>query len=305
MMAASRNPSDDPVDGPYVVTDQREARDALGRLVLYRKLASWLLLYVSGLPTLDGVIATAWNRRTSEAIASFAGRLGGDQLLIRSDTENEDARSPRGGYLVGLEDIEREAKRFLERDRVVYFLEPRSPFDDLYSISLAPSTGWEDWSLEVVGPGFDASDLKRGDVTPHEIFRATRMPAGFRYEREHLVSPLEYAASRSIRMEKVGRLLARASHETYAGPIDPDDAARELGRRGETLLLDATAYVPITDALLERALAYAERVRPSVDAYRAPAISMSFIGRAADPIFWDIVWPDTKYIVGQPASPLE
>ena len=92
--------------------------------------------------------------------------------------------------------------------RTVFLLEPKSPFDDLYSLSMR--FGDNEAEVEVVGPGFDASDLKRGDESPHELIRLARKSANGGYVEvgRSELSPAQYRAAWKRRLGKVGRMVA-------------------------------------------------------------------------------------------------
>jgi hypothetical protein len=65
------------------------------------------------------------------------------------------------------------------------------------------------------------------------------------------------------------------------------------------MLLDATEYDPIPDRLLAAAMEQAIRLsreirRQGLDD-EGVVLSLSFVGYEARPVFWDVVWPGTKY----------
>jgi phosphohistidine swiveling domain-containing protein len=280
-----------------------EAKLAATRFASYRKLRSWLLLREANLPTPRGVIISEWGTKTSSDLTRWARGLGIDRLLLRSDRVAEDGAYPRGGFLVSLDDIEMESRWFLEQGRIVFLMEPYSPFDDLYSFSVRLSDTRAE--VEVVGAGFDASDLKRGDESPHERLLLARSRSGLTISHRNVVSPRRYKPSWERRCRKVGRLIAGRD-------ISLDDAAaglsavRRLPVTGETLLLEnSDRYTPIPDRLLLPAVSlYAAAASRSRQLARAGAVvSASFVGRSATLIFWDVCWPELKY-EGAPDRPL-
>lgn len=292
--------------GTHVIVSSADARRAVVRFGDCRKLMSWLTIHAAGLPALKGLIVDGWTRGTCDAIDLFARRLNATGLMIRSDHKADTGRSPRGGYVVPLARLGSEVRWFLDQGRVVFLLEPRSPFDDLYSLTMAAVPGSDRWMVEVAGPGFDASDLKRGDVTPHEILEATPKHGAYAVSRERCTSQLEYERSLATRFTKVARLLGWPSEQGQPPvDLDPEVVAAKLASRGETLLLEAHIYRPIPQALLHRALDEAVKLRRTMDSCAMPvgniAISMSYLGRRADPVFWDVVWPSAKYVIGPTA----
>jgi hypothetical protein len=281
------------------VDDAQQAAEAVPLFRLYPKLLGWLVLHAAGLPTLPGLIVTEWNPAVARAATRFADRWPSQELLVRSDSPVETGRSPRGGYLVALAELEPEARLLLEKGRAVFLLEPASPFDDAYSISCEPDVTWRHWLLEIVGPGFDASDLKRGDVTPHEQVRLTVEAGEIRVIDRMVASAELQATARAIRLEKIARLLA----------CTPAKVDHKLRQRGETMLLDEATYPPIPLELIEVAVQHAVRLEPELKRHDLSAepvmLSLSFIGRRARPVFWDVMWPRARYSASIGTHPLE
>jgi hypothetical protein len=273
-----------------------DAAGLISRFRRYPKLLSWLLLHVAELPALPGVIVTRWDGTAAARVERFTARWATRSLLMRSDSAAETGRAPRGGFLVAAADAEREAGALLAQDRVVFFLEPASPFSDLYSANLEPDTAWSDWLIEVVGPGFDASDLKRGDVTPHERLQVALGAGGLSVRNRDLASGGVIAAGRTIRLDKIARML----------DVDPAEVEPTLRRRGEVLPVDEQGYRRLPDALLAHALETAVQLRPALAEHALSdervMLSLSFLAPRARLVFWDVVWPDAKYVVANSDS---
>jgi hypothetical protein len=266
-----------------------DAAASLARFRSYSKLLSWLVLHVAGVPALPGIIVTDWDEAIADTVDRFANQWPAQSLLLRSDAASETARSPRGGFVSHRRDLERQVVALLQQGRLAFLLEPLSPFDDLYSISLQPDPAWRQWEVEVVGPGFDASDLKRGDVTPHERLRLRTRHGEVHVTSQTISSPEAQVTAREIRMEKVAALLGCST----------ESVAEVLSDRGETLLVDNVAYRPIPQGLLQAALGHAARLKPELQksdlADEGLLLSMSFVGQMARAVFWDVVWPSGKY----------
>lgn len=274
-----------------LIDDGEDASRVLARFRDYPKLLSWLILHVAGLPALSGVVVEAWNSAAEDVVERFVSRWASRTLLLRSDSASETGRAPRGGFVVGDADVEQATRALLGERRVVFLLEPASPFDDLYSANLEPDSEWHEWLIEVVGAGFDASDLNRGDVTPHEQLRVGARDGAWELDARRIATPQAQAAARTIRIRKVAGLLN----------CKPADVGHVLQQRGDTMLLDSEAYVPIPEELLVRAIASAARLRPLLTRHdlrdQRVVISSSYLTREARLVFWDVVWPGAKYRV--------
>jgi hypothetical protein len=278
--------------GFAAIHDAESAGRAIDRFERFPKILSWLVLHSAGLPTLPGVIVSRWDLGVARGIEDFASTLGWDQLLVRSDAAAESGRSPRGGYLIAPEQVETEVRALLDQGRAVFLLEPASPFDDLYSMSMQPDVAWHEWRLEIVGAGFDASDLKRGDATPHEQIRGRLGARGFDVLERVVAKDDVFQATRAIRVAKAARLLH----------CSPDEVPAELSRLGETLLLDFQTYRPIPYEDVAAIVHHAARVRQVLVGRhlddRRITISASLLGQTGEPVFWDLVWPGSKYRIG-------
>lgn len=276
--------------GVVAIGTAQQAAEAIQRFDRCAKLVGWLVLHAAGLPAPPGIIVTNWDDAVAQAVDQFARQWHSEAVLVRSDSPAETALSPRGGFLSSRLDVTERVRPWLDEGRVCFLLEPLSPFDDLYSLSLEPDPLWELWEVEVVGPGYDASDLKRGDVTPLERISIEAADAAVRVASRIISSDETQAVARQIRFEKIAALLG--------GSID--SVAETLRLRGETLLLDNPTYPPIPPSLLERAVRQSHRLKSELEkrglAEPGVLLSMSYVGRSARPVFWDVVWPASKYV---------
>jgi hypothetical protein len=196
--------------------------------------------------------------------------------------------------LVALDVVEHEVDGILASGRVVFLLEPANPFSDLYSVGLNVWPG-EDLVVEVVSPGFDASDLKRGHATPHERLRISRTSG--RTIEHTVISAPAYEVSWHERLLKARSLRRRDSSPSS---LRRDISREELRHLGGDLLLEAeSGYQPIRVDLLQEFVSNAASLGPRLREMDLPSepymISMSYVGRDARPVYWDIVWPQLKY----------
>ena len=270
------------------------ARASLNSYWEYPKVRSWLLLWTAELPTCEGVVVTRGTDGWASVLATFMKSRGWTELLVRSDSTHETGAAPRGGSVLGGRELMATVEGLLRQDRAVFALEPLSPYSDAYSLSLVPDAAWRRWVIEIVGPGFDASDLKRGDVTPHETIEAdVQLPAEAVVLRRRVVADdRRQARSWLLRVAKVARQLK----------CPPAEVHRELQARGEPMLVQPWRYPPIREALVASVVRASYRARGEVAARLlepgAVVFSMSFVGHQARPVFWDIVVPSEKYRIG-------
>jgi hypothetical protein len=99
----------------------------------------------------------------------FLDETGSQVSLIRHDKRPETPPYPRGGFLVGQTLLQEAIDFFFALDRIVAVYEKADPLLNMHNMNFLFESERELW-VEVMGPGFDASDLQRGDLSPHESF---------------------------------------------------------------------------------------------------------------------------------------
>lgn len=161
----------------YDLRKPEDLNTALRDLRGFWKFWSACLLSSCGLPTLRGIIITRPYLEMRDDIIRFLNEVGSESALIRHDKRLEAPPHPRGGFLVGKDLIEEAIGFFFKLERIVAVYEPADPLLNTYNINLMFESDREVW-IDVVGPGFDASDLQRGDLSPHESFSVALSPEG-------------------------------------------------------------------------------------------------------------------------------
>ena len=257
------------------------------------KIRSWAAIMALEYPTISGVVVTGWDLVAQTTLKKFAEQRNVDRLLVRSDAPLETGRYPRGGYEVEIDDLEVEARKFLHQGRTPYFLEPRSRYRDMYSLGILLWPG-SDIVVEVMGPGFDASDLNRGDLNPHERLRFSEDGADV---LEHwTTSEPQYEESVRLRLLKIGEL---ASGADLSDSRIVERAEAFLSERHEVLLLEAKTYNPAPLDLIREAVGNVVQMAgrfTEVGLAGPPlVVSLSYWSSELLPIYWDVVWPELKY----------
>lgn len=262
----------------------------------FNKLRSYLELKAAGLPVLQGIIVTNASPAASEAVAAFAKGLGVRQLLLRHDRKPERPPYPRGGFLFPVDAFESTAAPFFAEERVLFLLEPLSPFDNGHNVNVLVQDERR-VVLEAVGPGFDASDLNRGDITPHEVLILPGLGSATPLKHE-IVSGSDYSHSVDLRLKKIAARVG-VVEEVVGG------ARRYLEAQGHDILLThLNTYVPIGPTHVREALGTASKLSESGVAKPPFILSMSWVDRGTRFVCWDITRPATKYDIGPPAMRL-
>lgn len=290
----------------YDLQKSDELKAVLRDLWGFWKLWSACLLSDSGLPTLRGVSVTRSYSRMRADLQRFLSDMGQPVALIRHDKCPEAPPTPRGGFLVGERRLEETIRFFFEIDRIVAVYEMADPLLNSHNMNvLFESEGAA--TVEVLGPGFDASDLQRGDLSPHEAFSVSMAPDGAVSEIRlvHRIDQSSYAESLRARNEKIKKKLASSPSEALARRIGedlgfPKDLEAHLKAIGSPLY-GPQGYQPVPEQLVRETVTSIIRSQV-VGRYREvtgvgfPLVfSTSLVNRGQKQVFWDIVSPALKF----------
>jgi hypothetical protein len=282
---------------------------ALGLVNGYLKFASILWIRSLGQPTLDGIIIRRWSAKTADAVRAFCAKNGNNELLLRIDKRGTRWSARRGGYIIPAADVEQTVRELSKLDTITAMLEPASPHRDLYCLACVILPEENKSIIEVVGPGFDTSDLVRSDLLPHERFDVSlpfeeRQPAaGLRkfVKRTYVIAPDTYKKSVEDRLTKIGaRLRNPAFPNEVSGEPDKlrEDALRFLHRhREDLLLLHAKRYTPIPESYLLRFIMGVRSMLTGLERHGIRLGTVTFSGTFTTRkrlVYWDFFPADTK-----------
>jgi hypothetical protein len=215
-------------------------------------------MYALGLPVLSGVVVSDWSRTSVRAVHTFSENGPYSKLLLRIDKRNERWTRRRGGYLLTLDEIPETIRALHREGMIAALLEPASPYSDQYSLAGVTAPDQEKLIVEVVGPGFDASDILRSDLQPHERWEADLSPIVSRTKftdpiscrRTFSTTSAEYKRSVQERLVKIG---ARVKN-----PAFPDEVLKSSSTDAVRLREEAVAFLKKARqmTLLEHAKSY-------------------------------------------------
>ena len=294
------------IEPVYDLTAAAGREAALRDLRGYWKLWSACLLQKTGLPTLRGMIVTRRSAKIEAEIHNFLQRIKASKALIRHDIQHEAPPYPRGGFLVPEHLLPETLDFFFRLHRIVAIYEPADPLLNSYNLNVLFATG-TDARVEVLGAGFDASDLQRGDLSPHEVFSivisARGKIAGLR--RVKAVDKKTYEESRQLRLKKIQRKFEESPTPELARQIREDlkfpATLGEYLKRLPSPLSKAEPYALISEALVGDTVAAIVNSNvitlfQSETGVGFPLnFSTSLIDKGKRQVYWDIVSPDLKF----------
>lgn len=297
------------LDEPALNHEQRDQR--------YPKWATLCLLRSLGHPVLNaGCVPPSQGLGAVQSVAArLCEAVNADRLLLRSDGGVETRTYYQGGNTFTLDALLSRAAHLFDLGRAVIVMEPTNRFTNRLSatIRIDRSAGRHAGSLvvEVLGPGFDVSDLTRGGIAPE--LRLWAENVSWHHYHEPWWSDFRSTTLMSPKAERHRRRqrLTRLAHELLSEPKElpltapPSVAASWLRQRGYHGLWEPLN--PLTaarelrrwydDAFL---IGHALLGRP----WRCLALSFSRLGDGRS-IYWDVVDGQRKFgpAVGPNAQP--
>lgn len=276
------------------------------------KSSSILWLHVNRFPALPGLILGGWFQESEESIVRFCRKKDLSEVLLRIEKPGQRWTRRRGGYTLPLKAVEGLVQDLAAEGMLAIFLEPASPYTDFFSLTSVCEVDAGKIDIEVVGTGFDASDILRSDTTPHERFeirfddqlRAPWDRAKLRSTRTHLVDEESYRASVRQRLVKIGARLRNPAFPeeqmqpgTSASTLEDlvQEATHYLRESGQmALLASSDRYEPIPsrlfDSFLTELLRLCKAVAESDVPWRTFSLAGSFLSEERL-VIWDFFPP--------------
>jgi len=265
-----------------------------------------LWMHALGLPVLSGVVVSDWSEASAGAIRKFCRTHRFSELLLRIDKRDDRWTRRRGGYLIPLSQVPATVRELKREGRIAVLLEPASPYADEYSLAGISVPEQQKIIVEVVGPGFDASDILRGDLQAHERWELDLLPmrrgrapdSAVPGARVYLTTSEQYAESVQLRLAKIGARTQNPAFPDILFKAGGSNAVqlREAGAsflkttRQTALLKHLDAYVPIPQKYPWSFARYAESLLSSLAAYGIHLGATSFAASVIPKrglIFWD------------------
>ena len=284
--------------------------DALAALRNCWKSSSLVWMHANRFPALPGVILSDWSHKSEEAVVRFCRERNISELLVRIEKPSQRWTRRRGGYTISVEKVGGFVEELAREGMILILLEPANPNSDFFSLTCVSEVDKGRIDVEVVGPGFDASDVLRADITPHERFEITldrkldRDHSQMSIKRSYLVDREDYQASVRRRLAKIG---ARLRNPAFPEELLPPAAVPQVAER---LVEDATGYLreshqtallehsdhydPIPahllDLFVEQVLRLSRSVADSNVLWRTFALAASFLSEDRL-VIWDFFPP--------------
>ncbi len=246
----------------------------------YSKLSSICQLLRLGIWTTEGVILAGSSDRAIAAALAFARSRRWAQFLLRHDSIQP--KTIQGGFLVGSDELSPWVERFVQQG-VCILLEPFNAIRNGYNISWLVDRSVS--AVEIVGPGFDASDLQRGQTQPHEVRSVDFDIPSFGTPK--FIGTDAYLHSVADRERKIWwkYYLRELDSDRWRDLSETEALACRRYKQSRGQLIPQR-YRPIPTSTLHRCL---KRVLPIVAAWRnnSAVIASSFV-QTGELVYWDV-----------------
>lgn len=295
-------PSFPPLELRHV--SERNLRESVNSMNGYLKFASMIWIRALRQPILDGLFVKRWGTSAHQSLRAFCDRHGSDDVLLRVDTLNKRWSERRGGYIIRAAQARAVTRALNNEGKIAAFLEPASPYRDRYSLAAVTDDLNETITVEVVGPGFDASDLLRSDSFPHQRFetfvpRPSRPLPHLAFRgRPYIIRLDDYRHAVDERLIKIGARLRNPAYprtEVGSSAIQRTQLIQEaidyLQRTKQVALLNhRESYEPVPTHFLETFVAGVGNLIGGLCRYNIRLGATSFSGTFTSRgrfVFWD------------------
>lgn len=157
---------------------------------------------IAGVPVLPSLLLIERN----DDIVQKRIETWGLPVMLRMDYSTLPKMKPLGGLPLYTMNAVLGTSKFLWREHLYPLLQRNvSRFLDVYSVGALFESTSNIATLEIVGPGFDASDLRLGFTSPQEFLRINLTRS--RIIEQRVIAPTEYKKERSRRLKKIKKFL--------------------------------------------------------------------------------------------------
>jgi len=132
----------------------------------WSKVFTYQLLYRLGCPVMKSVLLSDTKAISQSILDEIKDYLESNQTTLRFQYIKPNSKPIRGGSIVTLDS--QCISKYISDEYLLWFMNPLDRLKNKYGINVTFNKHLEKIIYEIVGQGFDVSDLNRGDLKPHE-----------------------------------------------------------------------------------------------------------------------------------------
>lgn len=183
----------------------------------WEKIDTYLTLSKLGCPVLKSALIRSDEHITEEMVCKLQNHFKTEEVTVRYQYVRPNIHPIQGGnrYQLSLETL----ASLQNADTYLWLMEPIDRLKNEYGINIYFRPG--QCCIEIVGYGFDVSDLNRGQVSPHQTITAelpVRMGAyneWWKFLKYTFATQEEYARSIDRRMKKLSQMNYTVSRQFF------------------------------------------------------------------------------------------
>lgn len=208
------------------------------------KIDTYLMLSKIGCPVFKSAVIMPDEIIDQKTISRLYDYFKTDDVTVRYQYIRPSINPIQGGNRYKLS--QKEIASLQNRDVLLWLLEPINRLENEYGINLYFHCN--NCNIEVVGKGFDVSDLNRGQISPHQVI-ITELPIRmgvynewWKFLKYSFVGEAEYKLSQVRRIKKLSEMGYKVSKDIFNKKYQPISMEKL-----EELLL----YISLIDACIE------------------------------------------------------
>ncbi len=268
----------------------------------YPKWSTSCLLKYLHLPVLDSLLIypSAAIDEVNRALQRFMLVDKLDRILIRTDSGRESGDYIRGGNSLDFDRAIKMTMKMLRIGRAVVAMTPTNRFNNKLTVNLGlDAEGF--FHIELLGPGFDLSDLNRGLVSPELSFTISQINWMF-YEKPHPLFVKQHSNCENLAEMRLQRLHRIASELLPAIGIDSKNNTESFAKNWllengfNALFREDRIQVSWKDIINWYEIAFlVGRTYRRYSPWKHLVISSSDLGNGRGTTYWDVINPEKKF----------
>jgi len=281
-------------DMPMELTPLYDCYSIYRRYPAYKKLKGIAMLVARGLPVLNGFVTKTISAEVLDHLKYWMQARQMMRLTLVLDSTQPGGNKEQTIWSPTLEELQ-QVQNLLHDSAIAIIMEENDSLQQSYSVLTSFS---EDYLVcEVVGPGFEASDLTRGIITPHErfVFRRKDRDEGYwdlgpaDLYQHTIITGESYLQSVELRCSKIYHRYVRPGHTVRIEALTEEqrqDVERLLALHRSPLLNYGDRYIPINWDKLHELYGYISELDVFYpDEFKGKVVAASFLKKQGL-VFW-------------------
>ncbi len=272
---------------------QDDVEKLVSLLSKYPKYKSVVAMASAGLPVSRAMVITGSGVVAENRCQEILNGWGVEKTIIRTDSVGGTVNAP-SVQGVNIEDVWTTSKNLLNERLLPMVIAQGDIFHNNYSVNiLVDPESPESVYMEIVGPGFSATDINRRSIV-NERGELAGGEGGFSLRNNAVVSQHDYDEQVELLKQSLIKKEEKKRGKSFPNVEEGNQWANEFLRQEDALILRHPSYNPISSKYLERVWDFVPQMLLAGKTLglgdKSFIVSMSFVqeGEKENPYFWDI-----------------